>query len=126
MSASPMLQHMYSLDDSSNCHFCQISMNWMRMNGLGQGSVRPLMTGSTSHTPKASQSTTHLGRVCSLRKMHVSSLEDKIPRSGTQCEVACDVLEQIVILIQTKEQLFLCKVVPSSQPHSIYVLFGFI
>uniref|UniRef100_A0A0K0D5U2 Uncharacterized protein n=1 Tax=Angiostrongylus cantonensis TaxID=6313 RepID=A0A0K0D5U2_ANGCA len=30
----------------SNTDVAQISINWMRMNGLGQGAVRPLLTGS--------------------------------------------------------------------------------
>ncbi|VDM56869.1 unnamed protein product [Angiostrongylus costaricensis] len=30
----------------SNTDVAQISMNWMRMNGLGQGAIRPLLTGN--------------------------------------------------------------------------------
>ncbi|EYC06296.1 hypothetical protein Y032_0077g1131 [Ancylostoma ceylanicum] len=60
----------------SNTDVAQISMNWMRMNGLGQGSFRPLLTGN----PAVAKSTTNLGRVSSLRKMHaISSLEDRVP-----------------------------------------------
>ncbi|VDL75513.1 unnamed protein product [Nippostrongylus brasiliensis] len=67
---SPMLRQMYSLDERGS-----ISMNWMRMNGLGQGGFRPLLTGN----PGVAKSTTNLGRVSSLRKMHaISSMEDRI------------------------------------------------
>lgn len=57
----------------------QISMNWMRMNGLGQG-VRPLLTGSPN-PPKVSHSSSHLSRTGSLKKMNavVSSLDDRYP-----------------------------------------------
>lgn len=60
----------------SNTDVAQISMNWMRMNGLGQGGFRQLLTGN----PTVAKSTTNLGRVNSLRKMHgISSLDDRIP-----------------------------------------------
>ncbi|CAI4230167.1 unnamed protein product [Auanema sp. JU1783] len=73
-----------SFDSNSNQDVAQISMNWMRMNGLGAGSIRPFLTGN----PPSSHSSTHLSRVGSLRKMHcVTSLEGQLPRSGTQCDV---------------------------------------
>ncbi|KAK6725793.1 hypothetical protein RB195_004236 [Necator americanus] len=63
----------------SNTDVAQISMNWMRMNGLGQGAIRPLLTGGNTAVAKSS---TNLGRVSSLRKMHaISSLEDRVPSS---------------------------------------------
>ncbi|XGW24793.1 hypothetical protein V3C99_006341 [Haemonchus contortus] len=59
----------------SNTDVAQISMNWMRMNGLAQGGFRQLLTGN----PAVAKSTTNLGRVSSLRKMHGNnSLEDKV------------------------------------------------
>ncbi|KAK6016988.1 hypothetical protein OSTOST_17524 [Ostertagia ostertagi] len=58
----------------SNTDVAQISMNWMRMNGLGQGGFRQLLTGN----PTVAKSTSNLGRVSSLKKMHgISSLEDR-------------------------------------------------
>ncbi|CAD6199100.1 unnamed protein product [Caenorhabditis auriculariae] len=72
----------------SNQDVAQISMNWMRMNGLGQ-SVRPLLTGN--HTPKNSQSTSHIPRIGSLRRMQIAGdadLDGKLSRSGTQADVA--------------------------------------
>ncbi|KAK5980758.1 Small conductance calcium-activated potassium channel protein 3 [Trichostrongylus colubriformis] len=60
----------------SNTDVAQISMNWMRMNGLGQGGFRQLLSGN----PAVAKSTTNLGRVSSLRKTHgISSPEDRVP-----------------------------------------------
>ncbi|VDM76588.1 unnamed protein product [Strongylus vulgaris] len=36
----------------SNTDVAQISMNWMRMNGLGTGAVRPLLTGGNTTVAK--------------------------------------------------------------------------
>uniref|UniRef100_A0A8R1IXW9 Uncharacterized protein n=1 Tax=Caenorhabditis japonica TaxID=281687 RepID=A0A8R1IXW9_CAEJA len=70
----------------------QISMNWMRMNGLGP-SLRPFLNGA--HTPKKtvihnSQSTTQISRIGSLRRMHAAdaSIDGKLSLSGTQADVA--------------------------------------
>ncbi|ETN82563.1 hypothetical protein NECAME_17678, partial [Necator americanus] len=77
-------------------------MNWMRMNGLGQGAIRPLLTGGNTAVAKSS---TNLGRVSSLRKMHaISSLEDRVPSSHhyefdaelKQRWVICDSLKYIL------------------------------
>ncbi|PAV67720.1 hypothetical protein WR25_04232 [Diploscapter pachys] len=60
-----------SFDSNQDIH--QISMNVMRVNGLGTGSMRPLLTTS----PKCSQSQTHLVRVPSSRKVQANlSLEE--------------------------------------------------
>ncbi|EFP12051.1 hypothetical protein CRE_30079 [Caenorhabditis remanei] len=71
----------------------QISMNWMRMNGLGP-SLRPFLNGG-NHTPKKtiihnSQSTTQISRLGSLRRMHAAeaSIDGKLSLSGTQADVA--------------------------------------
>nr|CDJ87306.1 Protein KCNL-2, isoform d [Haemonchus contortus] len=59
----------------SNTDVAQISMNWMRMNGLAQGGFRQLLTGN----PAVAKSTTNLGRVSSLRKIQGNpSLEDRV------------------------------------------------
>ncbi|CAB3407793.1 unnamed protein product [Caenorhabditis bovis] len=70
----------------------EISMNWMRMNGLGP-SLRPFLNGN--HTPKKtalqnSQSTTHISRIGSLRRMHAAeaSIDGKSSLSGTQVDIA--------------------------------------
>ncbi|CDK13436.1 Calmodulin-binding domain-containing protein [Caenorhabditis elegans] len=77
----------------SNQDVAQISMNWMRMNGLGP-SLRPFLN-SGNHTPKKtvihnSQSTNHISRIGSLRRMHAAdaSIDGKLSLSGTQGETA--------------------------------------
>ncbi|UMM11286.1 hypothetical protein L5515_000647 [Caenorhabditis briggsae] len=76
----------------SNQDVAQISMNWMRMNGLGP-SLRPFLNGG-NHTPKKtiihnSQSTTQISRLGSLRRMHAAeaSIDGKLSLSGTQADV---------------------------------------
>ncbi|CAI2305834.1 unnamed protein product [Caenorhabditis sp. 36 PRJEB53466] len=76
----------------SNQDVAQISMNWMRMNGLGP-SLRPFLNGN--HTPKKtvihnSQSSTQISRIGSLRRMHAAeaSIDGKLSLSGTQADVA--------------------------------------
>ncbi|KAK5970825.1 hypothetical protein GCK32_002996 [Trichostrongylus colubriformis] len=70
----------------SNTDVAQISMNWMRMNGLGQGGFRQLLSGNPAVAKSVPpfdllfQSTTNLGRVSSFRKTHgISSPEDRVP-----------------------------------------------
>ncbi|KJH47529.1 hypothetical protein DICVIV_06370 [Dictyocaulus viviparus] len=44
----------------SNTDVAQISMNWMRMNGLGQGAIRPLLTGNPVMVKSKAKPSHHL------------------------------------------------------------------
>ncbi|ULU10360.1 hypothetical protein L3Y34_014569 [Caenorhabditis briggsae] len=93
----------------SNQDVAQISMNWMRMNGLGP-SLRPFLNGG-NHTPKKtiihnSQSTTQISRLGSLRRMHAAeaSIDGKLSLSGTQADVTA-VCATATLNLELKQKL---------------------